>query len=164
MKTHQLIIVAGLVAATTLLSACSSSGSLAHRQAAMFNKDLNQKELPIRYVVSENKYGGHTMEEEWAGTPGKSITLTSAELNADVHNAIEEHCGHSRDSLTEVRLVSQNSPVFYEVWVFDDPQSKRDDGLSGLSVVLKQLPFSGGVDFGIRGSCHATAGFSFSFN
>lgn len=164
MKAHQIFVAASLMAATILSTGCSSAASIADRQATIFNRDLSDKQLPIRYVVSENPRGGYMVSPQWAGTPGDSVTLGSTELNNDIHAAIEKHCGHKKENLVEVRLVSQKPPEFYEVWLFHDPESKRDDHLSGLSVILTQLPFGGGVNFGIRGPCHAPGGAIFTFS
>lgn len=153
-----------LLALLALLNGCSSASSMAESQARMFNKDLASKQLPFRYVVKEGPRGGYVATPEWAGTPADSVTLVSPQLNADIHAAIEQHCGHTRQRLTETRLVEARVPVFYEVWLFLDPESKREDGLSGLSVIMTQLPNNGGVNFSIRGACHAAGGVSFTFN
>ena len=153
-----------LLALLALLNGCSSASSMAEGQARMFNKDLASKQLPFRYVVKEGPRGGYVATPDWAGTPADSMTLVSPLLNADIHAAIEQHCGHTRQNLVETRLVEVKIPVVYEVWVFLDPQSKRQDGLSGLSVIMTQLPNEGGVNFSVRGACHAPGEVTFGFN
>lgn len=64
-------------------------------------------------------------------------------------------CGFEAAQLSETRQVKYTPPVFYEVWVFQDPLSERDDKKSALSLVLKQLPDNGGVNLSVHGACHS---------
>jgi hypothetical protein len=119
------------------------------------NESLAAQFAPIRYVLKATGKGGYVATAEWAGSPKQSILQNSAQVRSDVLSGFKKECGFSEAQLEQTRAVKYQYPIFYEVWVFKDPQSKRDDGLSGVSVILKQLPNGGGVDFSLQGDCHS---------
>ncbi|MDQ6955730.1 MAG: hypothetical protein Q9M21_00895, partial [Mariprofundaceae bacterium] len=84
-----------------------------------------------------------------------SISNNSAQLRSDIFRTIQKNCQLSEEDLKEIRIVSHNNPVFYEIWVFNDKLSKRKDKTSGLSVIMTQLANGGGVDMNFIGRCHA---------
>ena len=136
-----------------LLTGCVSSFE---NQMNSLNKDLKNSKSPTRFVkvASNDKYDKYS--QEWAGTPGESVAFSSKILTDDIFNTIEKHCGLKREDLVETRVVSHKFPEFYEVWVFKDKLSKRNDGLSGLTVFMKQLPNNQGTDFLVTDTCHSS--------
>ena len=74
----------------------------------------------------------------WAGEPGE--TAASEEYQQKIFNYFEENCNMKRSNLKEVRVVRHNPPVWYEVWVFHDENSPRQDKTFGRSVVYEYLP------------------------
>lgn len=151
---HKLSL-SGLFLATALLAGCSGNPS-ATAGAQVANRDLEKEFSPVRFVTRAVGERTSLTTAEWAGTPGQSITAGAQQVRADILQALRQNCGLEESQLAEVRVVKHRAPLFYEVWVFKDPLSKRDDGMSGLSVVMKQLPDNGGVDFSIRGACHSS--------
>jgi len=110
---------------------------------------------PGRLVLSESTDKTDIYTSQWAGKTGKTIALVSEQVLADVVAWVKRDCGFELSDLKETRIVAHEPPVFYEVWVFNDKKSKREDGTSALSVVLKQLPNAGGVDVNFYGQCHS---------
>ena len=53
----------------------------------------------------------------------------------------------------------------YEVWVFNDSLSQRDDKITAITVLLKPTPDIGGtdMDFRIPADCHASKQTTFVF-
>jgi len=138
------------------LQGCAGKQNQIERTFNDQNKKLAAEKLPIRFVklpVSNEKYVAYG--EEWAGVAGESITNRSKLLKADVMGAFKKHCQFPENDLREIRVVSHNPPVFYEVWIFNDKLSKRKDKTSAISVIMKQLSAMGGVDFNLIGRCHA---------
>ena len=52
---------------------------------------------------------------------------------------INKQCGFEAKDLKEVRVVSHDEArgLGFEVWVFNDPLSQRDDKITAISVILK---------------------------
>lgn len=118
------------------------------------NQKLEKQFSPIRLVTSVGANQSGKATTEWAGTPGPSIVENAPLLKADVLGGFKSKCGLDAVQLSETRVVKYAVPVFYEVWVFDDPLSERDDKKTALSLVLRQRPGNGGVDFSFYGACH----------
>ena len=119
------------------------------------NEKLERDYAPIRLVTKPLGKDSNITTAEWAGTAGVSITSRSPQVRADVFRVLKERCGFEQEQLLETRIVSHKAPLFYEVWVFSDPLSGQKDKQSGVSVVMKQLPNGGGVDFKLSGECHS---------
>lgn len=119
------------------------------------NQALENQFSPFRYVAESSDDGGSVATVEWAGVPGKSISERAPSVRKDIFNAIVSNCDLHSSELDEVRIVKHDVPVFYEVWVFNDPLSERSDSKSGISVVMTQLPNNGGVDIRYYGDCHS---------
>lgn len=146
---HSIILSALLIS----LGGCAGhSGTTVVTQKV--NRDLEIEFSPIRFITKENGNNGSITTAEWAGTPGQSITKNSAQVQADVFQSLKANCDLDQSQLAETRIVMHKPPTFYEVWVFNDPLSGRQDKQSALSVVLKQLPNDRGVDFSVHGACH----------
>lgn len=127
----------------------------AERGVEMANEKLHREKSPLRANVKIFQDGGAVISKVWAGEKGSSIMAMADEtLKQDVWKLFESKCGFSESELKEVRVVEHKPPFFYEVWVFNDAQSKRDDGTSGISLVLK-VPTSGGTDIELVGACPA---------
>lgn len=150
---------AGATAAFIMIG-CASTSSLKIQRA---NSDFATSKSPLRYVRDLNYKHGERYVVEFAGVKGTSATAHAKQVRSDVFKTIQQHCGFREKDLAETRIVEHKPPYFYEVWVFKDPKSKRDDKRSALSVVLHQLPSNQGVDFTIRGQCHAQKGMVLTF-
>ncbi|MDF2445976.1 MAG: hypothetical protein K0S46_1212 [Moraxellaceae bacterium] len=148
-------IIHGLVAATALAALAGCSGNPSAVVAAQAsNRDMEKSFSPLRLVATSVDKRASQLTFEFAGTPAPSITANAGQLRGDIFRSLSSHCGFTESDLVETRVVRHRIPTFYEVWVFNDPQSERPDKRSGLSVVMKQLPNNGGVDFQVHGSCH----------
>lgn len=125
------------------------------RQMNAQNIHLEKTNQPHRLykTKSTDKADYYTME--WAGTKGKSIALNSDLLYSDIFKTLKLNCGFDETDLLETRIVSYKLPIFYEVWVFNDSLSKREDKTSGMSIIMNQLLNGGGVDINIIGHCHS---------
>lgn len=77
-------------------------------------------------------------------------------LKKDVFDSFRQKCGFDASDLLETRLVDSDIGYSYEVWVFKDELSKREDKTSALSLILVSNPKIGGTDIGIKGACHAS--------
>jgi len=159
MKNNYILLLLTLLLSSLVFTGCISSGQ---NQMNSLNQNLQKSKAPIRYVRTKSD-SIEMYKEEWAGKPGKSITLNSKSLENDVFKLIEEHCGLKKSQLIETRVVSHNPPDFYEVWVFQDPLSKRDDKTSGLAITFKDLGPNQGTDFYVNGNCHGKASMQFIF-
>jgi len=124
------------------------------------NKSLEKKQLPYRYVGVEKKESYTTFQLELAGTPQQASAISDNLLLSDIYNALKLKCGFEKEDIVEVRKVVYNPPLYYEVWVFNDEQSKRPDKRSGLSVLLS-APVLGSetnehnVEISFAGNCHS---------
>ena len=145
--------VTGILAAV-MITGCAGNPT-ALNAVRSINTTLEKDYAPYRYSLHERSPKIHVSQTEWAGTPGASIVTRSAELQADVDKYILNKCGFTADQRLETRQVSIKPPIVHEVWIYRDNQSESEDKISGISVILKQLPGNGGVDFGTSESCHS---------
>lgn len=122
------------------------------------NNSLEKKQLPYRYVQLKTKDAFTTFQLELAGTPIQSTSISNDLLVTEIFKAIKLKCGFEKEDLVETRKVVYNSPLFYEVWVFNDKLSKRPDKKSALSVLLS-APMAGSNDMdaeiSFAGNCHS---------
>ena len=146
----------GILILTFLASAlvgCSGNPT-AVRGGEIANKKLNDSRSPVRVEVKVLDGGGAVMSEIWAGKKGTSIIESADEvLKNDIFNAYQK-CGFEASALKEIRVVRHKHPFYYEVWVFNDPQSRRTDKTTGISLVLT-FPKEGGTDINLNGNCRA---------
>lgn len=132
---------------------CTGHSSL-NSSIRIVNQSLENQFSPMRLVIQKTG-GGFVTKGEWAGRPGLSLVeLAEPILRSDLTRFIKEKCGFVESQLLERRIVRHENPIFYEVWIYDDPESERDDKKSGITVVMKQLPKGGGIDVVFPGDCH----------
>ncbi len=147
-KIKRLLVVFGII---VIVGCVSTPG----REYQVTNEKLERDYAPIRLVTKPFGKDSYITTAEWAGTAGVSITSRAPQVRADVFNALKERCGFEQEQLLETRIVSHKAPLFYEVWVFHDAMSEQKEKQSGVSVIMKQLPNGGGVDFRLYGDCHS---------
>ncbi len=135
-----------------MMNGCVSSTS---NQMTIQNKTLEKQKMPTRLYKTMSTKDADFYKSDWAGEKGKSIALNSPLVYSDVLKTFKRNCGFNQSDLVQTRIVSHKLPVFYEVWVFKDSMSKREDKTSGLSVVLTQLQNGRGVDMNFYGKCHS---------
>ncbi len=143
-------IVLGL--GSSLLLGCSNSLSNTVEKS---NEKLEAEQSPYRYVKFEEESSHISYRLEVAGTRSETIAKHSDVLLADIFSGFTNECGFSKKDLVSVHKVKYDSPVFYEVWTFNDPLSGRNDKMSSMSVILTAYPNNGGTDISFVGSCHA---------
>ena len=92
------------------------------------------------------------------GEIAPSFTPLGSVLGNDVMLDINKHCGFEAKDLKEIRVVLHDEVrgLGFEVWVFNDPLSQRDDKITAISVILKATPNIGGTDinYKIPKDCH----------
>lgn len=138
---------------TSVLFGCSIT-PLEVRVAERTNKELHESRSPVRVNVVVLGGGFTAASQIWAGKKGESVIQSSEEiLKNDIINSFKE-CGFDASSVKEVRVVEHKHPFYYEVWVFSDAQSEREDKMTGISLILTS-PKTGGTDINIRGNCPA---------
>jgi hypothetical protein len=157
MKNKALISLAIL---SFIMNGCVNSLS---NQMNIQNKNLEKQYMPIRLYKTASSNDADFYKSDWAGKKGNSIALNSKLLYTDILKAFKQNCGFNENDLLETRIVSHKHPIYYEVWVFKDDLSKRKDKTSALSVVLTQVPNSGGVDMDFNGECHSSESLQFVF-
>ena len=143
-----------LLATSTLLG-CARGNTTINNALSSTNKKFESEFSSVRYVTKPYGERSTISTLEWAGSPGESAADNATVLKQDILNDVFKACGHKANQLKETRIVQQSGRQSYEVWVFDDPLSERDDHTSALSIVMTQLPNDGGVDFRTLGVCHA---------
>ena len=106
-------------------------------------------------------------EEMPIGEIAPSFATLGSVLGNDVMLGINKQCGFEAKDLKEVRVVSHDEArgLGFEVWVFNDPLSQRDDKITAITVLLKPTPDIGGtdMDFRIPADCHAPKQTTFVF-
>ncbi|HEY9135860.1 MAG TPA: hypothetical protein VIM85_08705 [Pseudomonadales bacterium] len=140
-----------LILITAFLAACSTAHVM-NKQVQQFNAAQEEKFQPTRARFTELKGGVTNLEfGVWAGTPGE--TAANPEYRRKVLDRLESHCGFDESSLKEVRVVKHEPPIWYEVWVFNNPASKRHDKTSGFSIVFEFNPSANTTTTSFYGSC-----------
>ena len=101
------------------------------------------------------------------GEIAPSFAPPGSVLGNDVMLDINKHCGFEAKDLKEIRVVSHDEErgLGFEVWVFNDPLSQRDDKITAISVILKATPNIGGTDinYKIPKDCHDEKPITFVF-
>ena len=122
----------------TLIVGCSSISGM-QSQVDTMNRQLESNYSPVRAKLT-NFDGGATGLQVgvWAGESGD--TVFHEKQQELIFENIEKHCGYKKESLYEVRVVRYTETQWYEVWVFNNPESKREDKKSGVSVLVRFNP------------------------
>jgi hypothetical protein len=154
-RTHTLIYLTSSILGLLGCAGNSPTSSL--------NKHFKEDKYPMRYLKDISHTIGTQYIQGFAGKVGTSATEKVPIVKNDVYKLIKKTCGFTPKDRVQTRIVENKPPYYYEVWIFKDAKSKRDDKKSALSVVLHELPNGGGVDISLKGQCHATKGMTFTF-
>ncbi|NOI65145.1 hypothetical protein [Vibrio sp. 99-8-1] len=155
MTSYAIIKFRYLIIALFIILTTGCSGVSHQTVFSKVNKNLMQDYNPFIYKLNSENDEFATYSAEAAGEVSQSIVFNSQVLAKDIFSYFQKLCSFTEDQLVETRLVSVDAPLFVEVWGFNDPKSEREDKRSYLSLVMKQLPNDGGVDFFSKGSCHS---------
>ena len=141
--------------ACALLAGCASSSQMI---VDMANRD-NLVNFPAHKLVKVKETSQAEVYQEMPnGEIAPSFAPLGSVLGNDVMLDINKHCGFEAKYLKEVRVVSHAEArgLGFEVWVFNDPLSQREDKITAISVILKATPNIGGTDinYKIPKDCH----------
>ena len=140
-----------------LLAGCASSSS--QRAIDIANKDLLNSFNPYILVKTDETKYVIIYQSMPAGDVQPSLAPIGSALVVDVFKEINKVCNFKYSDLKETRMVyfDDKTSFSYEVWVFNDPLSQRDDKITAITVLLKPTPEIGGtdMDFRIPENCHA---------
>jgi putative lipoprotein len=133
----------------------------------MANRD-NLVNFPAHKLVKVKETSQAEVYQEMPnGEIAPSFAPLGSVLGNDVMLGINKQCGFEVKDLKEVRVVSHDEArgLGFEVWVFNDPLSGRDDKITAITVLLKPTPDIGGtdMDFRIPADCHAPKQTTFVF-
>ena len=138
-----------------LLAGCASSSQ---RIVDMANRD-NLVNFPAHKLVKVKETSQAEVYQEMPnGEIAPSFAPLGSVLGNDVVLYINKHCGFEAKDLKEIRVVLHDEVrgLGFEVWVFNDPLSQREDKTTAISVILKATPNIGGTDinYKIPKDCH----------
>ena len=141
--------------ACALLAGCASSSQMI---VDMANRD-NLVNFPAHKLVKVKETSQAEVYQEMPnGEIAPSFAPLGSVLGNDVMLGINKQCGFEAKDLKEVRVVSHDEArgLGFEVWVFNDPLSQREDKITAISVILKATPNIGGTDinYKIPKDCH----------
>ena len=124
----------------------------------MANRD-NLVNFPAHKLVKVKETSQAEVYQEMPnGEIAPSFAPLGSVLGNDVMLGINKHCGFEAKDLKEIRVVLHDEVrgLGFEVWVFNDPLSQRDDKITAISVILKATPNIGGTDinYKIPKDCH----------
>ena len=140
-----------------LLAGCASSSN--ERAISIANKDLLNSFNPYILAKTNETKDAITYQSMPAGDVRPSLAPIGSALVVDVFKEINKTCNFKYSDLKETRMVyfDDKTSFSYEVWVFNDPLSGRDDKITAITVLLKPTPEIGGtdMDFRIPENCHA---------
>lgn len=146
-----------LALACVLFVGCASSSS--QRAIDIANKDLLNSFNPYILVKTDETKYVIIYQSMPAGDVRPSLAPIGSALVVDVFKEINKVCNFKYNDLKETRMVyfDDKTSFSYEVWVFNDPLSGRDDKITAITVLLKPTPDIGGtdMDFRIPENCHA---------
>lgn len=133
------------------LSGCSFAPVM-NDQVQEFNAAQEAKFEPTRARYTKLKGGAFSLEFGiWAGVPGE--TAANEVYKRKILDGFKSQCGFEESALKEVRVVRHEAPIWYEVWVFNNPLSKRPDKTSGMSVVMNYNQSTNITNVSFHGSC-----------
>ena len=154
-----------LALACVLFVGCASSSS--QRAIDIANKDLLNSFNPYILVKTDETKYVIIYQSMPAGDVRPSLAPIGSALVVDVFKEINNVCNFKYSDLKETRVVyfDDKTSFSYEVWVFNDPLSQRDDKITAITVLLKPTPDIGGtdMDFRIPADCHAPKQTTFVF-
>ena len=154
-----------LALACVLFVGCASSSS--QRAIDIANKDLLNSFNPYILVKTDETKYVIIYQSMPAGDVRPSLAPIGSALVVDVFKEINKVCNFKYSDLKETRMVyfDDKTSFSYEVWVFNDPLSGRDDKITAITVLLKPTPDIGGtdMDFRIPENCHAPKQTTFVF-
>ena len=154
-----------LALACVLLAGCASSSN--ERAISIANKDLLNSFNPYILVKTDETKYVIIYQSMPAGDVRPSLAPIGSALFVDVLKQINRVCSFKSTDLKETRVVyfDDKTSFSYEVWVFNDPLSQRDDKITAITVLLKPTPDIGGtdMDFRIPADCHAPKQTTFVF-
>lgn len=138
-----------------LLAGCASSSQ---RIVDMANRD-NLVNFPAHKLVKVKETNQAEVYQEMPnGEIAPSFAPLGSVLGNDVMLDINKHCGFEAKDLKEIRVVLHDEVrgLGFEVWIFNDPLSQREDKTTAISVILKATPNIGGTDinYKIPKDCH----------
>lgn len=138
-----------------LLAGCASSSQMI---VDMANRD-NLVNFPAHKLVKVKETSQAEVYQEMPnGEIAPSFAPLGSVLGNDVMLDINKHCGFEAKDLKEIRVVLHDEArgLGFEVWVFNDPLSQREDKITAISVILKATPNIGGTDinYKIPKDCH----------
>ena len=146
-----------LALACVLFVGCASSSS--QRAIDIANKDLLNSFNPYILVKTDETKYVIIYQSMPAGDVRPSLAPIGSALVVDVFKEINKVCNFKYSDLKETRMVyfDDKTSFSYEVWVFNDQLSHRDDKITAITVLLKPTPDIGGtdMDFRIPADCHA---------
>jgi len=130
---------------------CSVSPAM-NEQVQQFNSEQEAKYAPTRMKFVEFPGGASSLQTGvWAGEPG--VTAANARFQTGIFEKFKTQCGFDQSQLKEVRVVKYEPPLWYEVWVFNNPDSLRPDKTTGLSVVMRFDPVTNITNTSFYGNC-----------
>ena len=148
-----------------LFVGCASSSN--ERAISIANKDLLNSFNPYILAKTNETKDAVTYQSMPAGDVRPSLAPIGSALVVDVFKDINKVCNFKYSDLKETRMVyfDDKTSFSYEVWVFNDPLSGRDDKITAITVLLKPTPDIGGtdMDFRIPENCHAPKQTTFVF-
>ena len=148
-----------------LLAGCASSSN--ERAISIANKDLLNSFNPYILAKTNETKDSVTYQSMPAGDVWPSLAPIGSALVVDVFKEINKVCNFKYSDLKETRMVyfDDKTSFSYEVWVFNDPLSGRDDKITAISVILKATPNIGDTDINckIPKDCHDEKPMTFVF-
>lgn len=145
-----------LALACVLFIGCVSSSS--QKAIDIANKDLLNSFNPYILVKTDETKYVIIYQSMPAGDVRPSLAPIGSTLFVDILKQINRVCSFKSTDLKETRVVyfDDKTSFSYEVWVFNDPLSQRDDKTTAITVLLKPTPEIGGtdMDFRIPENCH----------
>ena len=147
-----------------LLAGCASSSQ---RIVDMANRD-NLVNFPAHKLVKVKETSQAEVYQEMPnGEIAPSFAPLGSVLGNDVMLGINKQCGFEAKDLKEIRVVLHDEVrgLGFEVWIFNDPLSQREDKTTAISVILKATPNIGGTDINckIPKDCHDEKPMTFVF-
>jgi len=154
-----------LTLACVFFVGCASSSN--DRAISIANKNLLTSFNPYILVKTKETKDSVTYQSMPAGDVWPSLAPVGSALFVDVFKQINKACNFKFTDLKETRMVyfDEKTLSSYEVWVFNDPLSQRDDKITAISVILKATPNIGGTDINckIPKDCHDEKPITFVF-
>ena len=131
------------------------------------NKNLRANFSPLTYVKTSDTDKVTIYESMPAGEVAASMAPIGSILGSDVLSTIQRGCGFSLSDLKEIRVVEHDEQkgFGFEVWIFNDPLSERDDNITAITVLMQATPDIGGTDLNIQPpkDCHSPKPMKFYF-